>query len=135
VTAIDVPPNPQAVEKQVLLLDDNPVQLATRQRVLSTAGLEVHVATNAESALALLRSETFRSTIGMIVTDHIMPEVTGNEFVGMLREIAPEVPILVISGLAEAEEQYREFSNVEFRTKPMQPMDLIQLVRSKVSGS
>ena len=132
-TAIAVPPNSQAVEKQVLLLDDNPVQLATRQRVLSTAGLEVHIATNAESALALLRSETFRSVIGMIVTEHIMPEVTGNEFVGMLREIAPEVPILVISGLAEAEEQYRGFSNVEFRTKPMQPTDLIELVRSKIS--
>jgi CheY-like chemotaxis protein len=133
VTAIAVPPNPQAVEKQVLLLDDNPVQLAARQRVLSSAGLEVHVATTAESALALLQSETFRSIIGMIVTDHIMPEVTGNEFVGMLREIAPEVPILVISGLPEAEEQYREFSNVEFRTKPMQPTDLIELVRSKIS--
>ena len=134
-TAIAAIPNPPTMEKQVLLLDDNPIQLAARQRVLSTAGLEVHVATTAESALALLRSENFRSSIGMIVTDHIMPEVTGNQFVGMLREIAPEVPILVISGMAEAEEQYREFSNLEFRTKPVQPMDLIQLVRSKVSGS
>ena len=40
-------------------------------------------------------------------------------------------PILVIGGLAEAEEQYRESSNVEFRTKPMQPMVLIELVEPK----
>jgi hypothetical protein len=29
------------------------------------------------------------------------------------------------------EEQYHEFSNVEFRPKPLQPIDLIELVRSK----
>ncbi len=118
--------------KQVLLLDDNPVQLEARQRVLSSSGMEVHVATNAASALALLRSDTFRSGIGAIVTDHIMPEVSGHQFVAMMREIAPEIPIIVISGMAEAEDEYCHFSNLEFRTKPVQPQDLIKLVRSKL---
>lgn len=130
-SAIVAPPKG---EKHVLLLDDNPVQLSARQKVLSTAGLEVHVATNAESALALLRSETFRSNVGVIVTDHIMPQVSGNEFVRMLRLITPEIPIIVISGMAEAEEEYASFHDVEFRTKPIQPMELIQLVSSKVRG-
>lgn len=133
-SAIVVTPNhSEKMHKQVLLLDDNPVQLGARQRVLSSAGMEVHIATNAVSALALLRSETFRSGIGAIVTDHIMPEVSGHQFVSMLREIAPDIPIIVISGLAEAEDEYSHFSNVEFRTKPVQPMDLIQLVRAKLN--
>jgi CheY-like chemotaxis protein len=130
--AFVMPSYHRAIQKQVLLLDDSPIQLAARQRVLSSAGLEVHVATNANSALALLRSETFRSNIGAIVTDHIMPEVSGPEFVAILRLISPDIPIIVITGLAEAEDEYLAFKNVEFRTKPVQPADLITLVKSKV---
>jgi CheY-like chemotaxis protein len=122
------------MQKQVLLLDDSPIQLAARQRVLSSAGMEVHAATNAQSAMALLRSETFRENIGAIVTDHIMPEVSGPEFVSMLREIAPEVPIVVISGMAEAEEEYTGYQQVEFRTKPIPPAELIALVQSKLQS-
>lgn len=130
--ALALPDLDEEMPTQVLLLDDSPIQLAARQKVLSTAGLEVHVATNADSALALLRSETFRSNIGAIVTDHIMPEVSGPEFVSMLREIAPDLPIIVISGMAQAEEEYTSFVNVVFRTKPMQPTELIELVKSKL---
>ena len=130
--ALALPDLGEEMPRQVLLLDDSPIQLAARQKVLSMAGLEVHVATNADSALALLRSETFRSNIGAIVTDHIMPEVSGPEFVSMLREIAPDLPIIVISGMAQAEEEYTSFDNVVFRTKPMQPTELIELVKSKL---
>lgn len=130
--ALAIPDLGEEMPRQVLLLDDSPIQLAARQKVLSMAGLEVHVATNADSALALLRSETFRSNIGAIVTDHIMPEVSGPEFVSMLREIAPDLPIIVISGMAQAEEEYTSFDNVVFRTKPMQPTELIELVKSKL---
>ncbi|GAC1651257.1 MAG: hypothetical protein NVS9B15_11400 [Acidobacteriaceae bacterium] len=132
--AFVMPDYVRAVKKQVLLLDDSPVQLAARQRVLSTAGIEVHVATNAESALALLRSETFRSNVGAIVTDHIMPQVSGPEFVSMLREISADIPIIVITGMADAEDEYSHFRNVEFRTKPIRPDELIELVKSKVSS-
>lgn len=132
--ALAVPDLGEEMPRQVLLLDDSPIQLAARQKVLSTAGLEVHVATNADSALALLRSETFRCNIGAIVTDHIMPEVSGPEFVAMLRQIAPDLPIIVISGMAQAEEEYTSFENVSFRTKPMQPTELIELVKSKLNN-
>jgi DNA-binding NtrC family response regulator len=120
--------------KDVLLVDDNPVQLAARQQVLKSAGLDVHIATRAESALALLKSETFRSQLGLILTDHVMPEVSGAEFVKKLREHAPHLPILVISGMAEAEQDYAEFANLEFRQKPVPPQELIALVQSKLKS-
>jgi DNA-binding NtrC family response regulator len=120
------------MHKQVLVLDDNPVQLLARQRVLAQAGFEVHVETNAEIALSLLNNETFRESIGAIVTDHIMPQVSGHQFVQILREITPDVPIIVISGMAEAENEYQEFQNVDFRTKPVPPQELIDLVKSRM---
>ena len=115
-------------------MDDNPIQLSTRQTVLSQAGLEVQVATSADSALALLRSLSDTQQIGVIVTDHIMPEATGSEFVRLVREVNPEVPVIVISGLAEAEQEY-EGMDILFRQKPCPPAELITLVQAAVAKS
>ena len=122
------------MSKTVLLVDDNPIQLSARQIVLSQAGLEVKVATSADSALALLRTLSQAEKIGVIVTDHIMPQATGSEFVTLVRQINPQVPVIVISGLAEAEKEY-EGMNVLFRQKPCPPPELIDLVQKAVKKS
>jgi DNA-binding NtrC family response regulator len=119
------------LSKTVLLVDDNPIQLSARQMVLKQAGLEVQVATSADSALALLRSLSQTENIGAVVTDHIMPNATGSEFVRLLREVNPQVPVIVISGMPEAQEEY-EGLNVSFRQKPCPPAELIQLVQGAV---
>ena len=109
------------------MIDDDPLQLRVREAVLRDAGIQVDVATTAESALALLRAESGRN-IGVIVTDHIMPGATGDVFVRALRDLKPDVPVIVISGMAEAEDEYAGL-DVLFRTKPCPPLELIGLVR------
>jgi CheY-like chemotaxis protein len=120
--------------KQVLLLDDNPAQLSIREMVLRKGGMESHVATNAPSALAFLRSDLGQQKIGAVVTDHIMPGMDGAQFVRELRGFSPDIPVIVISGLAEAEEEYAGLK-VVFRTKPCEPEDLIALVKSTLDGT
>jgi len=115
--------------KQALLLDDNIAQLTVRELVLRKAEIESHVATNAESALALLRSELGRVKIGVVITDHLMPGMDGAAFVRQLRSFNQEVPVIVISGLSDAEAEYAGL-NVIFRVKPCDPEDLIALVRT-----
>jgi CheY-like chemotaxis protein len=115
----------------VLLIDDNPVQLRAREAVLRNAGFETHIATTQESALALLRSKA-ADGLGAIVTDHIMPGRGGGEFVRSLRDVRPDVPVIVITGLAEAEEDYSGLG-VTFRQKPCPPEELIALVRSHIA--
>src|SRR5579871_4409465 len=110
--------------KQVLLLDDNPAQLTVRELVLRKAMLECHVATSAQAALAFLRSGPGQEKIGVVVTDHFMPGMNGVEFVRQLRTSNPEIPVIVISGLGDVEEEY-EGLNVIFRVKPCDPEDLI----------
>jgi len=122
------------LQDTVLLVDDNPVQVATRQLVLSQAGIPVQVATSASSALALLRTPALGTQIKTVVTDHIMPETSGAQFVRMLREVNPEVPVIVVTGLAEAEEEYAGL-NVTFRQKPCPPTELIALVKQALSAN
>ena len=72
--------------------------------------------------------------IGVIITDHIMPGSRGVEFVRLLRAAKPSVPVIVITGLAEAENDYRGLG-VSFRQKPCPPEELIALVHAAIAGA
>ena len=114
---------------QVLLVDDNASQLTIREAVLRNAGFQVSVATTAESALATLR--VLRERIGVVVTDHLMPGCSGSELVKQIRALNLWLPIVVLSGLAEAEAEYQGL-DVAFRQKPIPPQELIELLRSSL---
>jgi len=115
--------------KQVLLVDDDPSQLAVRQLLLSRGGIESQLATDARQALALLKSDAGRASIGLVVTDHLMPEMNGADFVREVRSFVPNLPVIVISGLPEAHNAY-EGLEVLFLAKPCEPEDLIAIVRN-----
>ncbi len=95
------------------------------------AGFEVCIATSAESAIALLRSEPIGGSIGAIVTDHVMPGASGADFVRQLAAVHPRLPVIVITGLPGAESEYAGL-NVVFRQKPCPPQELIALVRKSM---
>lgn len=115
--------------KQVLLLDDDVTQLTIRELVLRKAEIESHVATKGAIALALLRSEAGRAKVGVVITDHLMPDMDGVEFVRQLRVFNLDVPVIVISGHLDADVEYAGL-NVIFRAKPCDPEDLIALVKT-----
>ena len=119
--------------KTVLLVDDNAAQLTVRELVLRNASIECQVATSAQSALALLRSGPGHNNIAAVITDHLMPGMNGVEFVRQLRSFDPEVPVIVISGLPDADQDYQGL-NIIFRLKPCDPEDLIALVRKAIDG-
>ena len=115
------------MQRTVLLIDDNAIQAATRQTILKRAGYFVIPALNPERALQQFRENDFPSEINLVITDHIMPNMSGAEFVRELRTFRPDLPVMVISGLEEAEEEYRGM-NVLFRLKPLLPDNLLASV-------
>ncbi len=98
---------------------------------MRSAGFEAHIATSAESALALLRTPSVAARLDAVITDHMWSEATGVDVVRELRSLHPRLPVLVVSGSAEAEGEYQGL-NVIFRHKPCPPEELIALVRSAV---
>lgn len=117
---------------EILLVDDNDIQAATRKAILSRAGRSVLIASNAVQALQLLDSKDRAAAIRLVITDHLMPRMNGPEFVAKLRGRFPHLPVLVLSGLPEAEDSYVDL-DVLFRVKPLPPDDLLALVRSLLS--
>ena len=117
----------------ILLIDDNAVQAATRQAILKRAGFFVIAVLSPERALEQYRNQEFASPVNLIITDHIMPGMTGAEFVRAVRSFDNQVPVLVISGLVEAEDEY-EGLGVNFRLKPVLPDDLLASVHRLVES-
>jgi CheY-like chemotaxis protein len=111
----------------ILLIDDNAVQAATRQAILRRAGYSTIAALNPIQALEQIQKGELATDINLVITDHFMPGMTGSEFVRQLRQTHPNLPVLVISGLYEAESQY-EGLNVLFRLKPLAPDHLLASV-------
>ncbi len=121
------PTDETAMPATILLIDDNAVQAATRQTILKRAGYFVIAVLGPERALEQFRNSEYPNPIDLIITDHLMPGMSGSEFTAALREFAPHVPVLVISGLAEAEDEYKDLS-VHFRMKPLPPANLLSSV-------
>lgn len=116
----------------ILLIDDNAVQAATRQTILKRAGYFVIAVLSPTRALEQFRNQEFPEKISLVITDHVMPGMNGDEFVRSVREFDPDIPVLVISGMVEAEDQYTGL-NVLFRLKPLLPDNLIASVHRLVA--
>lgn len=111
---------------RILLVDDNQIQSATRRAILEVSGREVCIALEGKQALELLGNP--ENSIRLIVTDHLMPVMSGPEFVAEVRRRGFTLPVIVLSGLPDAESAY-EGLNVIFRLKPLEPDSLIRLVQ------
>jgi CheY-like chemotaxis protein len=116
----------------ILLIDDNAVQAATRQTILKRAGYFVIAALNPARALEQIQGGDLAEEIRLVITDHLMPGMSGADFVRSLRQTHPKLPVLVISGLEEAEDEYAGL-DVTFRMKPLLPDNLLETVRQLVA--
>jgi two-component system response regulator CpxR len=81
-------------KKTILCVDDNEQALSVRKFMLETRGYRVLTAQSAHDALDAFRGES----IDLVLSDLVMPGMDGNELVRRLKEIAPEIPMILISG-------------------------------------
>ncbi len=72
--------------------------MAARKAVLEQLGYEIHTAGDAEAALAEADAVTFQ----LVITDYRMPAINGVELIARLREKYPNLPVILLSGFADA---------------------------------
>ena len=82
--------------EHVLLVDDEETVLATTRRMLESIGYEVLSTSSPLKALDILREKG--ATIQLLISDVIMPEMTGPVLLQRAREILPGLRCLLISG-------------------------------------
>jgi CheY-like chemotaxis protein len=79
---------------RVLLADDVPLMIEALVTALESEGHQIAVATDGEAASALLANENF----DIAVLDIWMPKKSGLDVLKTLRQLKPEVPVILISG-------------------------------------
>lgn len=88
-------------KKTILCVDDNEQALSVRKFMLETRGYRILASLVPEEAIELFR----QGGIDLVLSDLTMPRMDGNELARRMKEITPEVPILLISGSVKAYER------------------------------
>jgi PAS domain S-box-containing protein len=85
----------------ILFVDDDPLIAMSTTEMLEDLGHHVIGASSGLHALDIIRSE---QPLDLMVTDHVMPGMTGIELAAASREVRPQLPILLATGYAELPE-------------------------------
>jgi CheY-like chemotaxis protein len=115
--------------ERILLVDDESALVRMGSRMLEPLGYSV---TAMGSSLGALRVfETNPLAYDLVITDQIMPEMTGVDLARRLLEIRPDLPIILISGYTENLDGHRirEAGIRAFLTKPLSRTQLTQAIR------
>ncbi len=87
---------------RILLVDDNANGLSARKSVLEELGYHIQTASSGAEALATFQSGCTNNSFHLVVTDYKMPRMDGLELIRHLREQAPDIAIIMISGYTDA---------------------------------
>ena len=79
---------------RVLIVDDEPTDLAILKSLVEQLGHEVHLASDGEEAF----KKYLRKDIEVVITDLEMPRVDGVEFIEALQALYPDTKIIAVSG-------------------------------------
>ena len=114
----------------ILVVDDEPMIRRLIRTLLENSGFAVLDAGNGNDALTLFH--VHHDTIGLVLTDVLMPHMNGAALVNHLRQIDPAVPVLFISAYCDTVRE--AMSNIECLPKPFTPDELVHKVQHALNS-
>jgi DNA-binding NtrC family response regulator len=114
------------VNKDVMVLDDEPIVGDRLRPALEQEGFQVEVFTDSSAALDRLKAKAF----GVLVTDVKMRGPSGMDVLRFVRENAPGTQVIVITGYATIETSHEAdaLGAFQFVAKPFKIKDIVKLV-------
>lgn len=136
--SIDKPqaPEPISREKEVILLvDDEEMMVDVTSQILERLGFAVVAKTSSLDAL-----ETFQEKpdeFDLVITDQVMPNLTGTQLAQKLLSIRPDIPVILCSGFPEnvSLEEVESIGIRTFMPKPIAREAIAKTVRAVLDGS
>lgn len=117
-------------QKRVLLIDDEEIVVNSLKTLLTLeVPHNVLVFTSCQTALEAIR----RTPIDMAISDFLMPEMDGVNFLKEVRALYPDIPLIILTGYADKESAIRAINEVglyQYLEKPWNNDDLLHIIES-----
>jgi len=110
----------------ILIIDDEQIIVKATRKVLLLEGFKIDEAFDAEHAIQKMKENSYK----LIISDLMLPRITGIELIDQIKHIHPNIPIIVISGYAIGENAIQCFKAgaFDFVPKPFEVNELLGVV-------
>ena len=115
--------------ERILLVDDEPSVVESVKTMLERLGYTVITATSASEAFEVFQKNS--SDFDLLITDQMMPDITGLDLTQRMREIRKNIPVILFTGYDETitTEKRKETGVREVLMKPVTKREIAETVR------
>jgi PAS domain S-box-containing protein len=121
---------PSTWSHRVLVVDDDPLVLMNTSAMLEDLGHDVLEASSGEQALRILRRS---EAVDLVITDQMMPGMTGTQLIKTIRFEHPSLAVVLASGYSELPEE--DLAGLVRLSKPFKQADLAQALAASSRNS
>lgn len=113
---------------KILIIEDNARVSALLKRGLESQGYQIYIAEDAEDALVLADRISFE----LIITDIMLPKMSGIEFSKIVKEKNPDLPIIMLTALGTIDEKIEGFDAGadDYMVKPFEIRELYARIKA-----
>jgi len=120
---------PEANDECILFVDDEQGIAKMAAHMLSSLGYKPITATSSPKALKLFQENPDK--FNLLITDQVMPEISGSELAAEIRKIRPDLPVIICSGFSGTSpaDKAGELGVDEFLVKPISRKDIGESIK------
>jgi len=113
----------------LLIVDDETTQLNTLSNYLKKQGFQVFRANNGSAGIDILR----QNAIDIVLTDYRMPEMNGLEFIRKIKQLNPEIDVIMMTAFGNIEDavEVMKAGATDYLQKPID-LDYLDIIIKKV---
>jgi DNA-binding NtrC family response regulator len=121
------PPAPAPDAASVLIVDDEPSNIASLEKIFVRESMRVLTADGARAAIELLR----RHRVQVVLTDLMMPGTSGLELLRAVKEVSPDTEVVLMTAYATVETAVQAMREgaYDFVEKPLKRVQIVKSVR------
>lgn len=125
---------PLGDSSEILVVDDELSLGIFMEALLNTYGYQATSMTDSSEALELFKQDPAR--FSMLITDQTMPLMTGMELIGRIREIRPDLPVILCTGYSDkVDAKGAADLDIPFFEKPIDDEKLLKTMAERLTQS
>ena len=126
---------PVANRERILFVDDEHGIVKMATPMLTSLGYDPIVTSDANKAIDMFEKNP--DGIDLLITDQVMPDISGSELAAKLKDIKPNLPVIICSGFSgtTAAKRAIELGSDEFLVKPISRQELGEAIHRVLKGN